>query len=238
MKKQTVTWFRQQLQRFGLEAMNRYYGMYRAFVVDNNDPEKCGRLKLEIPQIYGKEIHDYWAWSFGMSAGTNVGFFAVPNVGDMVWVAFENGDPAYPIWSYGHFAQNDLMEKAKSDYPQKKVFRTTSGNQITSDDKNKKLEFEQAAGTAIDIQKKKINLGTLGNAAQPAILGDDCVTKLQAICDKIMAICDKAAQIKVPTPVGLSGVPINAADFQTIKSDVGQIKSDLPTIKSKVVRLD
>lgn len=32
---------------------NRWYGKYRAFVRDNNDPERLGRVRLEIPAVLG-----------------------------------------------------------------------------------------------------------------------------------------------------------------------------------------
>lgn len=235
---QTATWFRQQLQRFGLEGLQKYYGMYRAFVTDNKDPEQLGRLKLEIPQIYGKETHDYWAWSVGMSAGNNVGFFAVPNIGDMVWVSFENGDPTYPIWFYGHFAKGDMMDKAKADYPEKKVMRTTSGNYMMFDDKNKLIEFEQADGTGIDIQKNKVNLGKIGNAAQPVLLGDDAVTKLEDMCSRMEDICDQMTSLTVLTPVGVSSVPVNSPAITGVKTAITALKSTLVQIKSQIVRTE
>ena len=74
----------------------RYYGFYRAFVVKNDDPLQCKRLILKIPQIYEDAVHEYWAYPFGIFAGTDIGLVAVPNVGDMVWVSFENG----PCLSY------------------------------------------------------------------------------------------------------------------------------------------
>ena len=77
---------RQILQRFGLEYFNKYYGVYRAIVADNNDPDKLGRLKLKIPQIYGDQEHDYWAWCKGMFAGKNIGFLAFLDV--TVYFAF------------------------------------------------------------------------------------------------------------------------------------------------------
>jgi hypothetical protein len=39
-------------------------GIYRAIIVDNLDPENFGRLRLQIPQVFGDEITD-WVWSAG-----------------------------------------------------------------------------------------------------------------------------------------------------------------------------
>lgn len=72
---------------FGLEAQGLYYGIYGGFVSDNEDPEFLGRLKVKVPQIYGEEVPDYWAWPKGIYAGNQVGFFAIPNIDDGVEVA-------------------------------------------------------------------------------------------------------------------------------------------------------
>lgn len=39
-------------------------GIYRAVIIDNVDPEGFGRLRLQIPQVFGDEITD-WVWSAG-----------------------------------------------------------------------------------------------------------------------------------------------------------------------------
>lgn len=39
----------------------KYYGLYRGVVVDNKDPKKLGRLKIQVPQVSGEEVTD-WAW--------------------------------------------------------------------------------------------------------------------------------------------------------------------------------
>lgn len=46
------------------DSEHRYYGMYRATVVDNNDPEEYGRVKLIVPQVTGLEPTE-WAWPVG-----------------------------------------------------------------------------------------------------------------------------------------------------------------------------
>lgn len=69
-------------------------GLYRATVVDNSDPEGLFRLRVQVPQLFGTAVTD-WAWPMIPIA---VGV-AVPNVGDNVWIAFEAGDCARPVWT-------------------------------------------------------------------------------------------------------------------------------------------
>lgn len=40
---------------------NKYYGIYRGVVVDNNDPKKLNRITAMVPQVLGEGVTE-WAW--------------------------------------------------------------------------------------------------------------------------------------------------------------------------------
>lgn len=46
---------------FDIGPDKRFYGIYRALVVDNNDPDGAGRLTLKVPQVLG-DATTTWAW--------------------------------------------------------------------------------------------------------------------------------------------------------------------------------
>jgi hypothetical protein len=69
----------------------RLVGVYSAVVVDNADPQSRKRLKVTVPAVLGAQ--ELWAKSC-----LPVGAAAVPVAGAQVWVAFEAGDPAAPVW--------------------------------------------------------------------------------------------------------------------------------------------
>ena len=71
----------------------RFYGVYRGVVVDNKDPKELFRLRLKIPQVIYDQISD-WVWS-SFQPGAEV---ILPPVDSGVFVMFEGGDPAFPIW--------------------------------------------------------------------------------------------------------------------------------------------
>src|SRR5215813_15502012 len=78
---------------------SRFYGKYRAFVVDNADPENRGRLKLHIPSVLGDDVVSGWALPCAPYGGAaDQGFFFIPEKDAAVWVEFEMGDLAYPVW--------------------------------------------------------------------------------------------------------------------------------------------
>jgi len=81
---------------------DKWYGKYRAFVRDNNDPERLGRCRLEVPAVLGigNENWSDWAWPcFPYGGNDDTGMFLVPEEGASVWAEFEGGDPQYPIWT-------------------------------------------------------------------------------------------------------------------------------------------
>ncbi len=129
----------------------RFYGKYRALVVDNQDPESLGRLKLQVPSVLGDQVVTGWAAAcvpYGGAAGQ--GWLAVPDLGAGVWVEFEDGDLEFPIW-VGTFwslpggdselpRSNDPDGAEQDDVqapPTRKIFKTAKGNT---------LQFEDADG--------------------------------------------------------------------------------------------
>jgi uncharacterized protein involved in type VI secretion and phage assembly len=63
-------------------------------VTNNNDPDKLGRVKIQLPALSGEET--FWAPLSVPSAGNERGLSMLPVAGEQVIVAFENGDPSYP----------------------------------------------------------------------------------------------------------------------------------------------
>jgi len=86
----------------------RFFGKYRGFVTDNQDPKKLGRIKAKAPAVLG--FDDALGWAFplpGSGGGNNVGDLWTPEVGDHVWMEFENGNPETPLWSPGSWPYRD-----------------------------------------------------------------------------------------------------------------------------------
>lgn len=125
--------FRNNLLRNGLEYFGLYYGFYEGIVADNEDPDVRLRIKLKCPAVYGNVVFDKWVRPFGIMLGKNLSFYAVPPVGSPVWVAFKNGNPEFPIWSYGWYPENYSPSDAE---PNKFVFTTPSGYKLLFDEKD------------------------------------------------------------------------------------------------------
>jgi phage gp45-like len=72
--------------------VGRYYGKYRATVVDNTDDEHRGLLQVEVPDVFGAGA------TVTAEACLPYGQYFVPPKGADVWVEFEAGDAERPLW--------------------------------------------------------------------------------------------------------------------------------------------
>jgi hypothetical protein len=70
----------------------RFYGVYRAVVIDNVDPQQQRRLLVRAPGI----SPDPLGWALPALTVTNG--TGLPAPGEAVWVLFEAGNPALPVW--------------------------------------------------------------------------------------------------------------------------------------------
>ncbi|MUN07739.1 baseplate assembly protein [Agromyces luteolus] len=79
-----------------------YWGKYRGTCVDATDPQAMGRIRVSVPAVLG-EVETPWAMPCLPAAAGAGGIAWIPSVGASVWVEFEGGDPARPIWVGGWF---------------------------------------------------------------------------------------------------------------------------------------
>lgn len=82
-------------------------GIYRATIADNRDPLKKGRVKL----FFQHNLTDQTDWVWPMESASI--HTKAPSIGQGVWVFYEGGDPAFPVW-FGEFGTH--QEKSKKLY--------------------------------------------------------------------------------------------------------------------------
>jgi uncharacterized protein involved in type VI secretion and phage assembly len=150
----------ERLARFLERGENKYWGKYRGFVEDRNDAEKLGRLKLKVPSVLGDAITG-WAWPAMPYAGANLGFFFLPQRGDLVWVEFIEGELEHPVWSGGAWGKPggtpEIPDEAKSNYPDTQVLKTKSGHVVILEDKagSEMITVRAKSGCEITIDPNK-----------------------------------------------------------------------------------
>jgi uncharacterized protein involved in type VI secretion and phage assembly len=123
--------------RYIEESGRKHWGKYRGFVSDRDDPEKLGRLKVRVPSLLADALPG-WAWPVTPYGGAGVGLFALPQLDDIVWVEFMEGDLGQPLWTGCAWAkpdgQSELPQEALDGYPDAVVLRTASGHVVVLSD--------------------------------------------------------------------------------------------------------
>jgi len=162
--------FKDSLLKWGLEYFGLYYGSYTAIVTNREDPEKLGRIQVQCDEIWGDEKIEHWINPKGMFAGKKIGFHALPQKEDVVWISFRGGkpDPEYAMWEYGWWTKDNGIPNVEHDMY---ILATPKGHTWVIDEKNNIIKFVFKDGKAILIDKNKVYLAK-ENASIPAVLGD------------------------------------------------------------------
>jgi uncharacterized protein involved in type VI secretion and phage assembly len=131
----------------------QFFGKYRGLVTENHDDLKRGRVQVQVPQVLG--LQTVWALPCVAYAGKDVGLFAMPKIGTVVWVEFEAGDPSFPIWTGCSWALGDIADA--DAVPTVKFFKTDKFT-IRIDDDGGELRIEDTNGTQIIITPSNLVL--------------------------------------------------------------------------------
>ena len=148
---------------------NRITGFHRGVVMDNNDPEKWGRCRINVHGFFDditETSHLPWAapilplWS---GAGAGHGWFSVPDVGTTVMCFFEAGDIYQPVY-FGEAPDGVRGHPAEGDtnYPNRRGFKTGGGHIIFIDDTADIIQIEHNEGSLIQITPTVLKLTKAG----------------------------------------------------------------------------
>ena len=136
------------------------FGVYPAQVTDVRDPDNQGRVKVRLPWLDKAVTGPYEAWArlATLMAGNGRGSWFVPDPGDEVLVAFEQGDTRAPyvigsLWN-GVDHPPERMDGAGANAV--RVLRTRSGLQARLAamlNAAQKEAFEKAAAAQIAAEQ-------------------------------------------------------------------------------------
>lgn len=111
-------------------------GLYYARVVDNRDPEKLGRIALNLPWLdHATSDRSRWAQLVVPNAGDHTGWYALPDIDDVVAVMFIAGDIDHPIVLGGVWSKADPAPEPNQDGANNfRGFRSRAGSRLIFDD--------------------------------------------------------------------------------------------------------
>ena len=141
------------------KGTTKYPGIYRGTVVDNNDPDKFGKIKIRIHPMMDEESIQIAALPWAVPAypihegsGAGYGFFSIPRLNTKVWVFFEANDFMQPV--YFAEALDETRGKptfVNTNYPDRKGIRWANGLELIIDEFNDDVIINHPSGTVISI---------------------------------------------------------------------------------------
>lgn len=150
-------WLLSTVRHFGLEAVfRRYYGTYRAFVEDVEDPDGRGRVRLRVPALgHRKAPPDIWAHPVFPGGTSEHGMFFPPKVEDLVWAQFEAGNPDKPLYVGGFIKASGAPSEYEAINVLKRGIRTPIGHLLLFSDDTDDLHIvlQTNDGQSVNMDK-------------------------------------------------------------------------------------
>lgn len=136
-------------------------GRWTGKVVDNEDPDKLGRVKILVFGFYDELPKSALPWAvpdISYIGGTN-GSFIIPEVGTFVRGYFDQGDIQKPIYDSVAFSMQTALNAVKNpsimkfeDYPHKMVLmETDQGDYLTLNRADGETRFHHRTGLDITV---------------------------------------------------------------------------------------
>ncbi len=159
--------------------------MYSALVINNQDPNKLGRVLIRLwwaPDAGGLvgiqkgQEYDAWARLATMAAGKDRGSWFLPEIGDEVLVSFEGGHPSRPVVLGSLWNGVDTPPVSADPQNTVKMLRTRGGSEVRFDDTSgeetveictangQSIRVGSGAGGVVEITDGNGNTVTMGSA--------------------------------------------------------------------------
>jgi len=145
-------------------------GVVVGVVTNNDDPDGQGRVKVKFPWLADSE-ESAWARIASPMAGSERGFYFLPEVNDEVLVAFEQGDMRKPYIIGALWNGSDappISDAVSGGQVVKRVIKTRAGHTITLDDTtgSEKIIIEDNQGNNVitfDAPGRKLTIESQGD---------------------------------------------------------------------------
>jgi phage protein D/phage baseplate assembly protein gpV len=128
------------------------YGVVVGIVGNNLDPEGLGRVQLKLPHFSDTNLSE-WARIAVPMAGDDRGIYFLPEIGDEVLVAFDQGNINRPVVVGSLWNGQARPPEQNSGLNARKVIRSRSGMQIVFDETpgSEQLTLTNSSGSSITL---------------------------------------------------------------------------------------
>lgn len=141
---------------------------YIGNVVDNNDPKKLGRVRVQIPLYADLKIESIpWAAPLLASHGNSqeYGGLNVPELGAQVRVTFPSKDYTAPYYSGAELNETTRTTFFDDDYPHTYGYKDSVGNFVRINKERGTAQFQHSSSTNVQVTPDgSIKVGLAGGA--------------------------------------------------------------------------
>jgi len=233
----TIERFISSVKRFGLEHFQRYYSLYPAEVVNNEDPDQRGRVKLKIPSLNLENNAAHPAWANPVVGpvpfGDGYGSYNVPRVGEKVWAWFRQGEVKDLMYFHLSFAPGASKPPGFTDV-EDRGFVTRGGHtfKVRDADGDEQIQIKHKTGTEVVISPTGLLTLKTANGDSVKIDPDGKLTVLHR--QGAQVALDKDVEVK-----DSSGDSIKLASGKALLEAAREIelKSRLAVMSAALVRL-
>lgn len=183
-------------------SQNLMNGLTLAEVTNTEDPDNLGRVKVKMLLRDSTENETNWARVIVPFAGSTMGMYMIPNVGDVVVIAFLGGHIDKPLVLGGVWSKTSKPpvdnEKGKNN---SKIIKTRSGHTITLCDEEgkEKIEVKSSKGAIVTMDDKAETVEIKDSG------GTNCI-KMDSKGGSVSITADKKLELKAgSTTVTLDG---------------------------------
>ncbi len=202
-----------------------------AEVVDNDDPDKLGRVKIKF--FWQKsDAESVWVRVSTLYSGEGKGILFTPEKGAQVIVGYEHNDPSQPVL-LGSLYPKSGGESYTSDNNKMKVIQTRGGNHITFDDTDNDQRITVSnvnnTGTSLSLSFKNDGTIEIKTNGSLSLEGKDISIKSQTLkieADQTIEMKSqqettiKSAQVKVDADASLKMATQGSLKMEGISVDV------------------
>jgi uncharacterized protein involved in type VI secretion and phage assembly len=140
---------------------NLLYGLHYGVVCQNKDPDNLDRVKIRLPWLDGGDTDQtHWAQLLTPMEGKKFGWYTLPDIDDVVVVAFIGGDSAQPVILGGVWSKPDFSPEPNEDGKNNfRGYRSRVGHRMVFDDSDKTKIYVADKST-----KLMVGIGNFGKA--------------------------------------------------------------------------
>lgn len=112
------------------------YGLHYGIVSQNKDPDNLDRIKVRLPWLdAGDTDQTHWAQLMTPMEGKKFGWYVLPDIDDVVAIAFIAGDSSQPVVLGGVWSKPDFSPEPNEDGANNfRGYRSRAGHRLVFDD--------------------------------------------------------------------------------------------------------